>query len=250
MTFHDHFSPVSSPYAEFRPRYPAALFDWIAAAAPGHDLAWDCATGNGQAALGLATRFRKVIATDASARQIAAATPDARIEYRVAPADASGLASASCDLVTVAQALHWFDLGKFWPEARRVLRPGGLLAVWLYVFTEFDHPPLDHLFHHFWAEVVGPYWPPERALVNERYRSVALPFPELETPNFAIEVEWTLQEFLGYLGTWSAVHRYRTSTDSDPVDAIAPRFADLWGDDPAGKRHLRFPITLRAAKRP
>ncbi len=132
--FHDHFSGVANRYADFRPHYPAALFDWLATLVPKDSLVWDCAAGNGQASYDLATRFAHVIATDASKEQIASATPHPKVEFRVAPAEQSGLADGSAGLITVAQAVHWFDLDRFWVEAKRVLKGGGLLAFWGYTW--------------------------------------------------------------------------------------------------------------------
>src|SRR6266568_6165743 len=181
MRFPDHFSGVSAGYAAFRPRYPDALFDFLADAAPARDAAWDCATGNGQAAIGLAHHFPRVIATDASEAQIAHATPDPRVTYRVAPAEASGLDDRSVDLVTAAQALHWFDRPKFWAEARRVLRPRGVVAVWTYLLFEIA-PEIDAIIREFYSDVVGPFWPPERHITEERYRTIEFPFAEFAAP--------------------------------------------------------------------
>lgn len=161
MSFKDHFSEIAARYAEFRPTYPAELFDWLASLCEEHETAWDCATGSGQAAAGLSKHFRKIIATDASAEQIAHAGGPNNVSFRVAPAEASGLADRSIDLVTVAQAAHWFDLTKFFAEAQRVLNPGGVLALWGY--GRLDLPAgMDAIFQRFYSETVGPYWPPRR----------------------------------------------------------------------------------------
>ena len=181
-TFRDHFSEVASSYAAFRPHYPEALFDFLAARAPARSLAWDCGCGNGQATLDLAERFDRVIGSDPSTAQIAQAPDHPRIEWRVAPGERSGIASATCDLVTVAQALHWMDIEAFFREAARVARPGALVAVWSYGDARLDEPAVDELVRHFSRTIVGPCWPPQRRLVDEGYRSVVMPFEELEAP--------------------------------------------------------------------
>jgi SAM-dependent methyltransferase len=247
MSFPDHFSPVARAYAAHRPRYPEELFDWLAGVTPSRELAWDCATGSGQAAVALARRFERVVATDASAEQISAATPDARVEYRVSPAEASGLAPASVDLVTVAQALHWFDRAAFYGEVRRVLRERGLLAVWTYGASLFGDPALDAIHRRFYVDVVGPCWPAERALVETGYATIDFPFEEIEPPSFAMEAEWPLESFLGYVGTWSAVSRFRRERGLDPVAPFAAELAARWGD-PATARRIRWPLAVRVGR--
>jgi SAM-dependent methyltransferase len=244
-SFPDHFSRVAADYAASRPRYPEALFSWLASLAPGRGLAWDAGTGSGQAAIALAGHFDRVIATDASAEQIAAAIPHERIEYRVAPAERSGLAAASADLATAAQALHWFDVPAFNAEAARVLRPGGVLAVWTYALPVLDDAALDAELAAFHAGVRA-WWPAERRLVETGYRTVPFPFPEIAAPAFDMTAEWDLARFLAYLGTWSAVTRYRGATGTDPV-AGASAFAAAWGRS-GEVRTIRWPLSLRAGR--
>ena len=244
--FRDHFSGHAGSYAEFRPRYPAALFDFLAAVSPSRRRAWDCATGNGQAALDLAARFEAVVATDASARQLEEAFPHERVTYRVAPAERSGLPDASFDLVTVAQALHWFDVEAFWVEVRRVLVPGGVVAAWCYSMLETE-PAIDAILDRFYHDTVGPWWPPERHLVEEGYRSLPLPFEPIGAPAFAITLALDLEGLLGYVRTWSAVRRYAAEHGSDPVDALREEIAPSWGD-PARRRAVRWPIHLRVGR--
>jgi SAM-dependent methyltransferase len=245
--FKDHFSSASDRYAAYRPDYPAALFDWLAGLCAERDRAWDCATGSGQAALGLAPHFRRVVATDASTEQIRHTEPHPRIDYRVAPAEASGLADHSVDLVTVAQAAHWFDLPRFYAEAARALKPGGVIALWGYgrmvLPGEMDTP-----FLRFYADTVGPYWPPERALIDDAYRSLDFPFTEIDAPDFYIEVEWTLPRLMDYLSTWSAVKRYQSVNGNNPLPALMAELEPMWGD-PEAARKLQWPLFLRVGRR-
>lgn len=247
MTFKDHFSETAAGYARFRPRYPESLFEFLAGAAPKRERAWDCATGSGQAALGLAGRFKQVIATDASAEQIAYARSHPRVEYRVASAERSGLETASIDLVTVAQALHWFDIPAFFQEVRRVLVPGGVAAVWCYQLFTID-PAVDKIIRHFYSETLGPYWPPERKMVEEGYRSIPFPFAEVKTPSFSIESSITLAQLAGYLRTWSAVQRYIKERAEDPLIDLLSALAPVWGD-PDRPRLLTTPIRLRVGRK-
>lgn len=246
LRFKDHFSVHAADYAAARPDYPAALFQWLADRVDGHELAWDCATGNGQAAHALARHFAHVVATDASAEQIANAVPLPGVEYRVATAETPGLDRASVDLVTVAQALHWFDRPRFYDAARHVLRPGGLLAVWGYgLFTVT--PPLDECIRDFYTRVVGPYWPLERRLIDERYETLDFPFREVTPPALEMERSWTLDRVLAYLRTWSAVQRYRTREGRDPLALVADDIARLWGQQ--AQRVVRWPLYLRVGRR-
>ncbi len=244
----DHFSRLAPAYASWRPRYPDELFTYLASLAPNRNLAWDCATGTGQAAIPLARRFNRVVATDISAAMLDQAPRHPGVEYRVAPAEASGLAGATVDLVTVGQALHWLDLAAFYPEAERVLVPGGDHAVWTYGAQERDHPDLARLLREFYSEVVGPYWPPERCHVESGYRTLSFPFRELDPPALAMVEHWSLSELLGYVRTWSATQRYREAVGHDPVDRLEQELTPYWGD-PSRPLRIRWPLTLRAGRR-
>jgi SAM-dependent methyltransferase len=243
-TFKDHFSGLAAQYAAFRPTYPAALFDYLAATCRERNLAWDCACGSGQASPALAERFTRVIATDASASQIAVATPHPGIDYRIAPAEKSGLEARCADLVTVAQALHWLDLSAFYAEALRVLKPGGVLAVWSYGPVRCEQPAVDAMLTSYYVDVVGPYWPPERALVDSGYRTLPFPLPELDPPLFAMQHRWALEPLLGYVRSWSATSRYVTARGEDPVVALGARLREQWGDE-RGEQVIAWPLVLR-----
>ena len=244
----DHFSQYSGDYAQYRPGYPEELFSLLARECAHHELAWDCGTGNGQAARALARHFERVLATDLSREQISAATGADNITWRAAPAEESGLPAQGTDLITVAQALHWFDLDAFFDEARRVLRPGGLLAVWSYGLAEIT-PEVDAVIRELYHNRVGPWWPPERAMVEDGYASIRMPFPELDVPALHMSRSWNLSELVGYLRTWSAVQRFLKERGEDPVFTLEAALERAWGD-PGNRHTVRWPLSLRVARRP
>ena len=246
--FHDHFSGVATRYADFRPHYPATLFDYLATLVPRDSMVWDCAAGNGQATIDLAERFDRVVATDASREQIASAKPHPKVEFRTAPAEQSGLPDESVGLITVAQALHWFDLPRFYAEVRRVLKPGGVLAVWAYGMNEAEDRAVNELIADFYSNVVGPYWPPERKLVEEGYRTILFPFTEVSVPPFRMETQWTLEQLLGYFSTWSATNRYIKATGQNPIVPLSESLSGIWGD-PSAVRRITWPLSLRVGCR-
>jgi SAM-dependent methyltransferase len=242
VSFKDHFSGHAADYAASRPTYPDELFRYLASLASSHQLAWDCATGNGQAALSLAGYFEKVLATDASSGQIAAATAHAAVEYRVATAESPGLDAASVDIVTVAQALHWFDIPGFFTTCAEVLKPSGLLAVWCYGQCTIS-PQLDSIVSNLYEETLGSYWPTERRLVEEQYRSIQFPLTRLtDVPQFAMRLTWTAQQLLDYLSSWSATRRYMQERGNDPIHAISTEVQSAWGD--SLEKVVTWPLTL------
>ena len=245
--FSDHFGAVAGSYADFRPGYPPELFAWLAAQCAGQELAWDCGAGSGQASVALAAHFARVHATDASADQVAHAEPHPCVEYRVAPAEQSGLPDRSADLVTVAQALHWFDLPAFYAEVRRALKPGGVIAAWTYGVHVTEGDEVNAVVRHFYEHVVGPCWPPERRHVENGYRELPFPFSRIAAPEFTMQVRWPLAQLLGYLGSWSATARYRKLNGSDPLPALRQQLLPLWGD-PAQARSVSWPLSLLAGR--
>jgi SAM-dependent methyltransferase len=186
-----------------------------------------------------------VVATDASAEQISQVPAHSRIRRYAAPAEASGLASGTVDLLTVAQALHWLPLPEFWDEARRVLRPGGVIAVWTYGNQRLDRAGLDRRLESFYGSVVGPYWPPERSLVETGYATLDFPFEELEAPAFDMSLEWPLSALLAYVRTWSATHRFVKERGFDPVVELGRELEPEWGSSP---RLVRWPLSLRVGR--
>ena len=222
------------------------MFDWLASRCSTRDLVWDCATGNGQAAQALAGYFQHVHATDLSAEQIAQARPHPKIDFRTAPANASGLVDHSCDLVTVAQALHWFCTDDFHAEVRRVLKPGGLFAAWTYTLLRGE-PELNAIIEDFYIHTVGPWWPPERRWVDTGYRGMPFPVADSEAPGFEIRLEWTLHDLLAYLRTWSATQRHIKETGVDPCVKLGQRLEALW-PRPEAKKPIIWPIALRCGR--
>jgi SAM-dependent methyltransferase len=246
MAFLDHFSDAAGLYATIRPRYPRRLFEFIATAAPATERAWDCATGNGQAALGLAENFAEVEATDASAEQIAHALPAARVHYTVQPAEHTDFPDGHFDAVCVAQALHWFDASAFFHEARRVLRPRGVLVVSGYNWFRVD-PDFDAAFADCVLAPIHASWPVQNALVWNDYRDIALPFPRIETPELTLEAEWRFDELLAFVHSWSGTRRHIANHGPGFFDHAETELAPLWGARDA-PRTVRMPLTLIACR--
>lgn len=247
MNFKDHFSAHAAGYAEARPHYPAELFDWLSKQCSRRRLAWDAGCGNGQASVALAEHFSEVYATDPSAAQIAQAIPHERVQYEVESAEDCRLGDHSANLVTVAQAYHWFDHAKFCQEARRVLASDGVVALWSYaesrVLPEVDEI-VDELHHRTLAED----WPPERQHVLDRYRELPFPFRPIPAPPFEMRAEWNLHQYLAYLSSWSAAQRHRKRTGEDAVAAIGDAMRAAWGD-PDVALTVEWPLMLLVGRR-
>jgi len=222
------------------------MFEYLGRIAPSRKLAWDCGTGNGQAAVGLAAVFDRVIATDASENQIANAQSHDRVEYRVAPAENSSLESETIDLLMVAQALHWFELDRFYAEARRVLKPDGVLAATAYNLLQIS-PGIDQVVNRYYYEIVGPFWPAERALV-ERFGELPFPFQEKKTPSFRMNANWNMEQLLGYLRSWSATQGFMAARGKDPLEQITGKLRSVWGNR-RQRRRVTWPLILRVGEK-
>ena len=242
-TFKDLFSRQAAGYARFRPTYPAALFDWLASVTPGNRVAVDVGAGNGQAAQALAAHFERVFALEPSAAQLANAPSLERVVFQHGAAEATGLPDASADLLVAAQAFHWFDPPAFFAEVKRVVRPGGALAIWCYAIAAIT-PAVDAIVHELYQPILGPYWEPERSLVETGYATVAVPFPALEVPPFEMRLDWTFEQLLGYLATWSSLQRYLRETGRDPLQPLLGRLEAAWAG--AATRPVIWPLFVRA----
>ena len=241
--FKDLFSEKPDAYARYRPTYPDAVFEWLAAAAPSTKLAIDVGTGNGQAAVVLAEHFERVLGLDPSDAQLANARAHPRVEYRKSRAEQLAADDAPADALFVAQALHWFQHDAFFAEARRVLVPEGVLAVSCYELSVIT-PEVDAAVMELYRGYLDAYWEPERKMVETRYATIDFPFPELSVPAFDMRAVWTFEDLVGYLGTWSPLKRFRNERGFDPLAAILPRLREAWGD--AAEREVIWPLTVRA----
>jgi ubiquinone/menaquinone biosynthesis C-methylase UbiE len=246
MAFKDLFSGHAKDYALFRPHYPDALFQYLASLVNSHELAWDCATGNGQAAVALAKYFTHIVATDASQQQIQQAEKKENIDYLVTVAEKAALKSHSVNLLTVAQALHWFNFDKFYPEAKRVLIPAGVLAAWSYPLCRID-PEVDAVILRFYETIIGPYWAAERRFIDEAYTSIPFPFKRIITPQFSMEETWDLHQLINYINTWSAVKTYEKTDGLNPLHLIESELTQAWGN-PTSSKLIHWPIHLLAGR--
>lgn len=239
MAFNDHFSTQAQTYVDSRPDYPPELYEFIISQANGYALCWDAATGNGQAAVALAQYFDRVVATDASRAQLEQAVGGANIDYRCEPAEHSSLKDESVDLVTVAQALHWFDFEPFYQEVRRVLKPGGLVAAWTYGLLTVNSD-IDSIIEDFYSGVLGSYWPQERGYVDKAYKTIPFPYKKIDTPTLSIKREWSLEQLCGYLESWSAVQQYKKENGSSGIATVQKQLEPYW----ASNRTVSWPISL------
>lgn len=244
----DHFSRKAAVYAKARPVYPEALYERLATLAPGHGLAWDCGTGSGQAAVALAARFKRVVATDASPEQIAHRFAHPRVHYAIGRAERAPLADGAADIVTVAAVVHWFDLDAFYAEALRVLRPGGVLAVWTYLEMRVA-PEFDRWMDACIRETLKDDWPERMRYPLAHYANLPFPLEPVPLPAFRTELAWSLHDVRAFVETWSGTQRHHARTGRDPLDALWPKLVDSWGD-PAAVRAVRWPLHVKAGTVP
>lgn len=244
MATNDHFSSFAATYAAHRPTYPAELFACLAALAPGHGHAWDCATGTGQAARSLTQHFNQITATDIGEKMVQNAKPHPQISYAVAPAESPTLPDNSIDLITVAQALHWFDRRAFWHTCQRVLKPNGVLAYWGYLLPKIT-PAVDAIIRYYHEDTVEPFWPPDREPLLNHYADIAPPAERILERDFTMTATWTVDHLIGMLDSWSATHRARQETGHDPLPAAAGLLRVVWGDD-VKTLPVQWPLKLHA----
>ncbi len=240
---HNNFSSQAALYDRYRPAYPHTVYDFIFQHLRKKEQAWDCATGNGQVAVVLADHFKSVMATDVSQQQLDHARPKANVHYLLCPAEATPFPDRSFDLITVAQAIHWFDLEKFYSEVRRTARSGALIAIMGYARVEVS-PEMDPLINDFYESMFSRHFNENRRLVEQHYRTIAFPFEEIPCPLFYAKYEWTLSDLTGYLRTWSAVQRYKDETGEDPTLKIKSELEPLWKEVVA----VKFPVFMRLGK--
>nr|WKN35164.1 class I SAM-dependent methyltransferase [Tunicatimonas sp. TK19036] len=242
----DNFSTQASEYARFRPTYPDEVFAFILGLIPEKDSAWDCGTGNGQVAVRLADHFNQVIATDISRKQMDEAPQRENIAYQLVAAEEAVFPANHFDLITVAQAVHWFDLEQFYAVVNRVLKPNGVIALLGYTLLTIDEK-LDPVIYNLYEDILGKYWDPERRIVEDRYQTIPFPFQEIPTPEFHFTVEWTFDQLIGYFNTWSAAQHYRKDKGNNPVDLVAEDLRSAWGT--SEKKHVQFPLIIRLGRK-
>jgi len=242
----DNFSKQADEYAKFRPTYPDEAFDFILSAVKTKDAVWDCGTGNGQLAAKLSEHFTVVFATDISEKQLGNAVKRENIHYLVASAEENKFTENQFDLITIAQAIHWFNFDKFYAKVRSVLKKGGVIAVIGYALLEIDEAT-DAVVQKLYLDILGPYWDKEREYINQKYTTIPFPFDEIKSDRqFAQVMEWSPDDLMNYMNTWSAVQHYIEKNKSNPVKLIAEELHKSWGNEP--RKNVRFPTLLRIGR--
>jgi SAM-dependent methyltransferase len=242
--FKDYFSTKSDSYASYRPKYPLALAEELAKLCKEKNTALDCGCGSGQLSVLLADQFDKVIATDASSKQIENATPHPKLTYKVAPAESTPLPDHSVDIITVAQAAHWLDLEKFYTDAKRLLKPKGVIALITYQNTELENPECNKIVQDFYGETLDQYWPPERRLVEAGYKTLDFPFHEIEFPEVLMSDQWSFHQLYGYITTWSAFKAFEAAGGAAKINLFKEQLANTW-KNPDDTQQIRWPLSLR-----
>ncbi len=242
----DNFSKQAESYAKFRPGYPDELFDFLFSLIAEKKAAWDCGTGNGQVALHLSKQFDKVYATDMSSTQIANAVKKENIQYSATSAEETFFTANMFDLITVGQAIHWFDFPKFYKEADRVLKTGGYIAAFGYGFFKIEKE-MDLIISDFNQNIIRPYWDPEINYVVENYETIPFPFNEIDAPAFCSKYNWGLETVAGFLNTWSAVQHYIKANNKNPVDSLVAKLKNVWASNE--KKDVSFPVFMRVGKK-
>lgn len=241
----DNFSLSSDNYAKFRPDYPQTIYDFLYPLLKNKSKAWDCGTGNGQVAQELSNEFTNVYATDISQAQLDQAIPADNIHYSLQPAEKTNFEDNSFDLITVAQAVHWFDFDAFYKEVTRVSKPQAVIALIGYELNNIT-PEIDAVVRHFYKNIIGKYWDPENRYIEQKYQTIPFPFRELETPEINNIKLWKLDHLIGYLNTWSAVKHFIKENGYNPLDEILPQLTEAWGA--AEVRKVNFPIIFKAGR--
>lgn len=240
----DNFSNQASQYSKFRPHYPQELIDHVVAFVKNKDTALDVATGNGQVAIALSKYFHTVYATDISENQLLHAPKIINVVYKNQSAEATDFHDRQFDLITVAQAVHWFDFNKFYAEVSRILKPDGIIAIIGYGLLS-TNPHSDKILLDFYHNIVGPFWDAERKYLDDNYRTIPFPFEELETESFSNEFTWSFNQLIGYLETWSAVEHYKAHHNQNPIDLIREELEASWESN---DKKVTFPMLLRVGK--
>lgn len=238
----DNFSHNSGAYAQFRPAYPDEFFIFLETILTGKERVWDCATGTGQVAGKLVDLFDEVYATDLSENQLKNAVSHPKILYSQQIAEQTNFPAQYFDCITVGQAVHWFDFEKFYAEAKRVLKPNGLIVILGYGNIQIENPEIQKAVTKLYAKILGNYWDAERRYIDEAYQTIPFPFEEIPHPEFTIKHTWNRDQLLGYLNTWSAVKHYKDKHEINPIDLLLPELPDF------ETAEISFPILLRIGK--